>query len=475
MKTTKIGAIRKSFLASVLLSAALGTACAQNPIVQTQLTTDPAPLVVGDTLYVYTGHDQDGADFFWMNEWRVYSTTDMVNWTDHGSPLDLASFAWADERAWAAQAIERGGKYYWYVCAHSKLTGGMAIGVAVGDTPTGPFKDALGKPLFDNGSWDNIDPTVWMDDDGQAYLYWGNPHLYYAKLNDDMVSFKPGVSAKEAVDGSREVGRIEMSEESFGAPNPEKRQKDVKYKDSYTEGPWFMKRGKYYYMLYAAGGVPEHIAYSMSKKPFGPWKYKGAIMPLEDTGSFTNHCGVTDFKGHSYFFYHTGKLGGGFGRSVAVEEFRYNDDGTFPIIHHTERGVDPIATLNPYKRQEAETIAFSKGVKADQTDATGVYVSEIHTGDYIKVREVDFGDGGPKTFTASAASGQQGGNIEVRLDSVGGQLVSTVAVGKTGGWEQFRTFTAPVKAPVTGKHDVYFVFTGLKGNKLFSFDWWRFD
>lgn len=298
-------------------------------------------------------------------------------------------FSWADDRAWAAQTIERNGKYYWYICAHSKLTGGMAIGVAVADSPTGPFKDALGKPLFDNGSWDNIDPTVWMDEDGQAYLYWGNPHLYYAKLNKDMISFKGGIDAKAAVDEKREVGRIVMTEEGFGSPDVEKRDSTRKYKDCYTEGPWFMKRGKNYYMLYAAGGVPEHIAYSMSKKPFGPWKYMGEIMPLEDTGSFTNHCGVSDFKGKSYFFYHTGKLGGGFGRSVAVEEFKYNADGTFPIIHHTQEGVAPIATLNPYKRQEAETIAFSKGVKSEQTDDTGVYISEIHEGDYIKVREVD--------------------------------------------------------------------------------------
>ena len=175
MNTTKILALRKPLLISACLLAMQGAAYAQNPIVQTQLTTDPAPLVVGDRLYVYTGHDEDKADFFWMNEWRVYSTKDMVNWTDHGSPLDLSSFSWADDRAWAAQTIERNGKYYWYICAHSKLTGGMAIGVAVADSPTGPFKDALGKPLFDNGSWDNIDPTVWMDEDGQAYLYWPNP------------------------------------------------------------------------------------------------------------------------------------------------------------------------------------------------------------------------------------------------------------------------------------------------------------
>ena len=117
MNTTKILALRKPLLISAWLLAMQGAAYAQNPIVQTQLTTDPAPLVVGDRLYVYTGHDEDKADFFWMNEWRVYSTKDMVNWTDHGSPLDLSSFSWADDRAWAAQTIERNGKYYWYICA----------------------------------------------------------------------------------------------------------------------------------------------------------------------------------------------------------------------------------------------------------------------------------------------------------------------------------------------------------------------
>ena len=466
---------KKIFLTSALVLAMQSTALAQNPIVQTQLTTDPAPLVVGDRLYVYTGHDEDKADFFWMNEWRIYSTTDMVNWTDHGAPLDLRSFSWADDRAWASQAIERNGKFYWYICAHSKLSGGMAIGVAVSDSPTGPFRDALGKPLFDNGSWDNIDPTVWLDDDGQAYLYWGNPHLYYALLNEDMVSFKAVVDEKEAVDESQTVGRIVLTEMGFGAPDMEKRVKGARYKDCYTEGPWLMKRGRNYYMLYAAGGVPEHIAYAMSKSPLGPWKYKGDIMPLEDTGSFTNHCGVADYKGRSYFFYHTGKLGGGFGRSVAIEEFQYNADGTFPIIHHTQEGVAPIGTLDPYQRNEAETIAFSEGVKTEWTDATGVYISEIHTGDYIKVREVDFGKDAPQTFAVSAASALQGGQLEVHLDSIKGELVASVQVDKTGGWEQFQTFSARMQQPVTGKHDVYFVFKGLKGHKLFSFDWWKFE
>ena len=465
----------KFLIASALCMNLGATVNAQNPIIQTQLTTDPAPMVDGDTLYVYTGHDEDGADFFWMNEWRVYSTTDMVNWTDHGSPLDLSSFSWADDRAWAAQTVKRNGKYYWYICAHSKLSGGIAIGVAVSDSPTGPFKDAIGKPLFDNGSWDNIDPTVWIDDDGQAYLYWGNPHLYYAKLNDNMISLKGGVDPKEAIDDKRQVGRIHMTVDGFGAPDVENRDSTVKYKDNYTEGPWFMKRGKNYYMLYAAGGVPEHIAYSMSKKPLGPWKYKGEIMPLEKTGSFTNHCGVVDFKGKSYFFYHTGKLGGGFGRSVAVEEFKYNADGTFPIIHHTQEGVSPVGTLNPYKRNEAETIAYSKGVKSEQTDETGVYISEIHTGDYIKVREVDFGNEAPDQFAISAACSSLGGSLEVHLDKEDGELVAKIDVTKTGGWEKWKTFSAQMIKKVAGKHDIYFVFKGLKGSKLFNLDWWKFE
>ena len=130
--------MKSTFIAATLLLVSVmteGGLSAQNPIVQTCFTTDPAPMVHDGTLYVYTGHDEDKADFFWMQEWRVYSTKDMVNWTDHGSPLAIESFDWADDRAWAAQCVERNGKFYWYVCLHSKLSNTMAIGVAVGDSP----------------------------------------------------------------------------------------------------------------------------------------------------------------------------------------------------------------------------------------------------------------------------------------------------------------------------------------------------
>lgn len=450
-------------LKSMLLLMLASTAAAQNPVVQTCYTTDPAPMVYDDTFYIYTGHDENNADFFWMQEWRIYSSKDMVNWTDHGSPLAIEDFKWADDRAWAPQCIERDGKFYFYVPLHSKLSGTMAIGVAVGDTPVGPFKDAIGRPLAD-GSWDYIDPTVFIDDDGLAYLYWGNPEIYYVKLNKDMVSF----------DG--EVKKVEQTVAGFGAPGPQLREKDKKYKDNYTEGPWFYKRGGKYYLLYAAGGVPEHIAYSMSDSPEGPWTYMGEIMPLHDTGSFTNHCGVADFKGRSYFLYHTGKLpgGGGFGRSVAIEEFKYNPDGTFPIIHSTEEGVSPVATFNPYRRVEAETIAFSKGVTTEPNAKTGVYVADIHNDDWIKVRNVDFGSGGPSRFKASVASALRGGVIEVHMDSIAGPLVARLDVPGTGGWENWKTLEADAMTEAPGVHDIYFVFKGRKGPKLFNFDWWEF-
>ena len=435
-----------------------------NPFVQTCYTSDPAPMVHDGTLYVYTGHDEDGADFFWMQEWRVYSTRDMVNWQDHGSPLALEDFSWADDRAWASQTIERDGKFYWYICAHSKLSGGMAIGVAVSDSPTGPFRDAIGKPLYENGSWDHIDPTVMIDDNGQAWLMWGNPRVYCLKLNRDMISCEG------------EPTLLPMTVEAFGAPVMNEREQGKSYKDCYVEGPWLMKSPSGgCFLLYAAGGIPEHLSYSTAPAPEGPWTYAGEVMPVSDTGSFTNHCGVADFKGHHYFFYHTGKLpgGGGFGRSVAVEEFKYRPDGSFPVIVPTDSGVEPVATFCPFRRVEAETIAFAHGLKTDQNAETGVYVSNIHNGDFIKLRNVDFGNRIPRTFLARVASGLRGGAIEVRTDSLGGQLLGRVEVPGTGGWEQWQTVTTDLTSYVTGVHDLYLVFTGRKGPKLLNFDWWE--
>lgn len=296
----------------------------KNPIVTNIYTADPAPMVDGDTLYLYTTHDEDELidHFYTMRDWRCFSTKDMVNWTDHGSIFSLDDISWAEDRAWAPQTIKRNGKYYMYCPVQKNGHSGMAIAVGVSDSPTGPFKD-LGYPLIDEGEddWNDIDPTVFIDDDGQAYLYFGNPELRYVLLNEDMISYNKKVG----------VVKVPMTVEAFA--------KGSHFTGTtYGEGPWFYKRNGIYYMVYAGfrestEKVNEHLAYSTSDSPTGPWKYGGVLM-TEEGGTFTNHPGIAEFKGHSYLFYHTAELSGGeeFQRSVCVAEFKYNEDGSIDTI-----------------------------------------------------------------------------------------------------------------------------------------------
>jgi arabinoxylan arabinofuranohydrolase len=441
-------------LLCVLMLVQPATAKADNPIVQTIYTADPAPLVHDGRVYLYTGHDEDeNTGFFNMKDWRVFSSSDMVNWTDHGSPLSVETFSWASSDAWAGHVVERNGKFYWYVPVTNGATGRMAIGVAVSDSPTGPFEDALGHPLVENGE---IDPNVFIDDDGQAYLYWGNPNLWYLKLNEDMISF------------SGDPTQIPLTPEGFGSRegNPDR-------PTLYEEGPWVYKRDGLYYIVYAAECCSEHIAYSTAPGPTGPWTYRGTIMPTEGA-SFTNHPGVIDFKDGSYFFYHNGALpgGGGYNRSVAVEQFEYNPDGTFPTITMSEEGAPQLGTLDPYAQQEAETIAFSSGVETESSSEGGMNVWSVENGDWIKVRGAAFG-AGASSFSARVASETSGGQIEVRLDSADGPLVATCDVPGTGGWQTWETVSCPVSG-ATDTHDVYFTFTGGSGS-LFNVNWWQFS
>jgi hypothetical protein len=434
---------------------------ADNPIVQTNYTADPAPMVHNGTVYLYTTHDEDKTvrNFFTMNDWRCYSSTDMVNWTDHGAILNFKDFSWSRGDAWAGQCIYRNGKYYFYVPINQK-NGGNAIGVAVSDSPTGPFKDAIGKPLLIGYGY--IDPTVFIDDNGQAYLYWGNPNLWHVKLNEDMISY------------NQEYGIVKenLRDDNFGY-----RAKKIDNRTAaYEEGPWLFKRSSKYYLLYPAGGVPEHLAYSTSTSPTGPWIYGDTIMHvIKEGGAFTNHPGYIEFKGKPYLFYHSGALpgGGGFKRSVCIEPFKFNADGSIPLIAPTKEGVKESASnLNPYKRVEAETIAWEEGIETAQDEKIGVYVTNISNNDYIKVRSVDFGKGA-KTFEANVASATEGGSIEIHIDSKTGTLLGMLNVKNTGDSLKWAVQSSKVKG-VKGLHDIYFVFKGGEG-ELFNFDWWRFS
>jgi len=293
------------------------TTMINNPIIKDKYTGDPAALVYKDKVYLYAGHDEAPNDFnfYKMNEWLVYSSSDMVHWQEHPVPLKVTDFTWAKADAWAAQVIERNGKFYWYVTVEHGSINGKAIGVAVSDSPTGPFKDALGKALITNDmttqtsiTWDDIDPTVMIDDDGQAYLFWGNTICHYAKLKPNMTELDGPI-------------------QTIPLPN-------------YTEAPWIHKHNNWYYLSYAYQ-FPEKIAYAMSKSINGPWEYKGILNEIAGNSN-TNHQSIIDFKGKSYFIYHNGSIepnGGSFRRSVCVDRLYYNKDGSMKRVIMTTEGI----------------------------------------------------------------------------------------------------------------------------------------
>ncbi len=451
------------------LSAVLsGQMFAQNPIVSTVFTPDPAPFVYGDKVYLFTDHDEDGRNRdFNMKDWMLFSTEDMVNWTYLGTQVTTATFKWArqGQRAWACQGVERNGKWYWYVCCN-KATGGDALAVAVADDPQGPWTDAIGGPLAEGFGF--IDPTVFVDDDGKAYLFWGNKGLWYGELNDDMVSFKNGWQEVPGYHDPECFGELQSK------MNWAKGQNEMM--TQYEEGPWVMKRNGTYYISYPAGGVPEHMAYSTAPTINGPWTYRGRIMD-EAENSFTIHGGNITFKGRDFMFYHNGGLpgGGGYNRSACVEEFKWNEDGTFPFMKFTKEGVvTPVKNLDPYSRVEAETQAESRGLKVDRRAGKDHFVTDIDDGDWIRVRSVDFKDCGQKAVVVVVGEQKGKGTIEFYTDNMEGEPFCKVPVNTDNAGFRTAAFTYLIDTDVQGVHDVYLKFS-CETEKPFTLDWWQFN
>ena len=450
MKATLISLAFCSLLSTTSLSQELSL---NMPIIQTKYTADPAPIVYNDTVYLFTSHDEDDGENFHMKDWLLYTSTDMVNWQDRGAVASLKDFKWykGDNGAWAQQVVRRNGKWYMYCPIH-----GNGIGVLVSDSPYGPFKDPINKPLvWQKEHWYDIDPTVYIDDDGQAYMYWGNPNLYCVKLNEDMISCA-GEITKDKL-----IRKIENQKDPY----------------HFQEGPWAYKKNGHYYMAYASTCCPEGIGYAMGPSPVGPWEFKGYIMKPNRKSS-GNHPGIIDYKGKSYVFGFNYRLNFMITdkhherRSICVAELEYNPDGTIKELPWWDDGVavEPVGTLNPYKRTEAETMAWSQGLKTAKDDKSGMYVTSIHNRDFLQVKAVDFGKGA-KTFEVRAATITKG-KIEIRLDDLDGTLLGVCDISNTGGWNTWKTFVTDVEK-VGGVHDLYLVFRGGDG-EMFNMDYWRF-
>lgn len=330
--TTKQLTVLLCLLVSISIVAQTGS----NPIFRDVFTADPAPMEYNGRLYIYVGHDEAfNGEMFNITEWLCYSTDDMINWTAHGSVMRPEHFRWnannpnAVEQAWAAQCVYKDGKFYLYTTV---TYGGRNVGVAVSDSPTGPFVDARGSALINDGmtnngdAWDDIDPTVLIDDDGAAYLCWGNPNCYLVKLKPNMIELD---------------GPIEIITPPY-----------------YGEGPWLSKRNDLYYLTYAAFPNPngsEQICYATATNIHGPWTYRG-IVSGSAANSYTIHPGLVNYKGNDYLFYHDADytINGVHGtlglRSVCVEYLCYNEDGTMQPITHTDAGitVPPPCPSNQY-------------------------------------------------------------------------------------------------------------------------------
>lgn len=292
----------------------------QNPFITHIYTADPSARVFNDTLYVYPSHDQDTATWFGMVDYHVFSTTDLKSWKDHGIALSLDNVKWANKYAWAPDCINRNGKYYLYFPTDKKY-----IGVAVSDNPWGTFKDVLGKPLISIDSKgvvctrDFIDPCVFIDDDGQAYLYMGQLVVNAIKLNKDMISYDGVVHLLEGT-------------------------------DDFFEAIWMHKyKGKYYLSYAAKSG---EIKYCMADNPLGPFIYKGVVLQRMNSG--TNHHSIVEYKGQWYLFYHNSDLyfknhpdekpkfgwfkgsPHPFRRSICLDKLYYNEDGTIQQVVTTK-------------------------------------------------------------------------------------------------------------------------------------------
>lgn len=317
---------------------------------------DPAVMVDGDTVYAYAGFDNCPvtAEYYSMPRWICYSSKDMINWTYEGVHMEASDVSWAQNtnEAWAAQTIRYGDKYYFYYCTTERSTGFKTVGVGVSESPTGPFRD-IGQPLIparlttvedlggDAGhAWKDIDPTVWVDTDENGkehrYLAWGNTYFYTCELNEDMISVKD-----QNGDGKIDMNDI-VEGHIYNYPSGQ----------NFTEAPWLYRRkdenGNYYgkYYLFYAGGWREQMCYATTDDPMsGKWEYGGLLMPPSATAN-TNHMGVIDFKGKTYFIYHNGSLPGGSGyrRVACVEEFSFNENGSIDPIQETATGLAGIAS-----------------------------------------------------------------------------------------------------------------------------------
>lgn len=414
------------------------SASAQNPFILDQFTADPSARVFNDRVYVYPSHDipctesRGRIGWFCMEDYHVFSSADLTHWTDHGVIVSQDKVPWVNPNGysmWAPDCIYKNGKYYFYFPTRPKDTTnikGFTIGVAIADKPEGPFIPQPTPIEKING----IDPNVFIDKDGQAYLYWAQGNLYAARLKDNMTEL--------------------ASEPVILHDLPAKGLK---------EGPYLFERNGTYYFTYPhVQNKTERLEYATSNNPLGPFKFTGVIMDESPTGCWTNHQSIIEFHNQWYLFYHHNDLSPTFdkNRSIRVDSLFFNPDGTIQKVNPTLRGVGLTAA--------ASNIQLDRYTKLSDAGAS---ISFLDTLDHskgwqlklnaekawVQYNSVDFQNTKWKTAAAMARS-ETGATIEVHLNSATGPLISEINIPKSSTW---KLITAPTKTPPQGTNNLIIV------------------
>lgn len=432
---------------------------ARNPLVSHIFTADPNAVVYGDRIYLYVSHDVDGQENYDMVDYRGFSSSDMVNWQDHGVLIHANSLPWATN-LYAPGACTKNGKYYLYM-----PNGGDNIGVAVADDPGGPFVDPLGKALItksypnSNVPW-LFDPACFVDDDGQGYMYFGGgndggQNARVIRLGADMISL-----------ADERATTIQTT--------------------AFFEASFVHKREGTYYFSYSSDFSAEHgaaLEYLTSDNPMTGFTYRGKFLPNANINNGNNnHGSIVEFKGKTYVFYHARKLTQDLGtnvvnnRSVAVQELTYAADGKLNQITMStdDFTVNQIACLNGFAEVQAETLAGERGIEVEGNAGQTVRVAQISNNDWVGYSQVDFRNGA-SSLVLKVASAQGGGTIDVRIDGCltgkEGTSIGTCEVASTGGASTFAPLTCEIAGPA-GPHDLCLHFSG---NPSFEFDSWHLE
>ncbi|MGY8896903.1 MAG: family 43 glycosylhydrolase [Paraglaciecola sp.] len=428
---------------------------ADNPLVTHMFTADPTARVFEDKVYIYPSTDVVceegfGNNGFCMPSYNVFSSSNLHDWQDHGTIVDQTDVPWGKKDGfgmWAPDAIEKNGTYYFYFPdIPLDESGFRRIGVATSKSPAGPF--TVNKDYIKGVS--GIDPNVFIDDDGQAYLYFGGGEkLYVAKLQPNMVEL-----ASEP-------------QEVKGLPS------------KYKEGPFLFKRnGLYYFTFPHSPSGSEELAYAVGDSPLGPFEYQGMFMQRWRDGIWTNHHSVVEYEDQWYVFYHHHQISQNQHlRSMRADKLFFDNRGHIQMVTPTERGIGtPPASAK--LQIDRYSMLSDKGVKVSKVTGNELpanwQVDWVENGAWLNYDRVDFEQGQAQKVIVQAASQTQGGTVEVRLGGPKGEIIALVPVRNTGGWGKWQTFEAPLNTKLTGVNNLSFVFTGAKQGYLFNIDWVSF-